>query len=174
MMSTRTYLGVVSIVMLFYMAIPAFSSEEMRLGLTFSQTQGSITSDNGTVLLSCGLSKNGNENTCDPYIGDALCSESRPLLCFIDIDVPAPAYLSDTQYWSGGLVAITDEVKGNRFSSISEANAYCAENFGTNWRVASFHDGGGWALRAYGNVGQSHQRVWVDIKDQAAGTCWTR
>lgn len=174
MMSMRTYLCVVAFLALLYLAIPASGDPEMRFGLTFGQLDQSLKSDDGTVLLTCGISEDGTDNLCNPYTGDRPCEEARPLLCFIDINTPAPAYLPDPRYWSGGLVAATDDVRGDKFTSIQEANAHCAEIFGQDWRVASFHDGGGWALRAYGDTGIGNRRVWVDIKDQSEGTCWAR
>jgi len=151
------------------------SAETVRKGLTLERTpQSPNNSAGGTVVLSCGVSKDRGDNLCNPYVGDTLCSRPMPLLCIIDINMPAPAYLSDAKNWSGGLVAVTDAVSGDQFSTIDEANAYCSQNFGTDWRVASFHDGGGWALRAYGSAGTSGGRVWVDIKTQSSGTCWSR
>ena len=151
------------------------SAEAARRGLTLghsAQLQNKSTA--GTVALSCGVSNLGGDNLCDPYVGDTLCSTPQPLLCLIVINAPAPTYLSDSKNWSGGLVAVTDAVPGDRFSTIHEANAYCARNFGKDWRVASFHDGGGWALQAYGSAGKTGGRVWVDIKTQSSGTCWSR
>jgi len=136
--------------LLFGAAAKAQSSEPLRMGLTLKPFEQ--------------MQKNN----------PAVCSTPRPLLCIIDINAPAPSYLSNTKNWTGGLVAATDAVSGNRFSNIDEANAYCAQNFGQDWRVASFHDGGGWALRAYGSAGKMGDRVWVDIKTQSSGTCWSR
>jgi len=174
MMSNKSYLCALAAILFLYAAIPTYGDEKVRKGFTFGQPQQGQSSDSGTVLLTCGLSKDGSQNICNPYTGDTPCEDSRPLLCFIDINVPAPAYLPDPQYWSGGLVAVTDDIRGDKFSKVTEANAYCAQNFGKDWRVASFHDGGGWALRAYGSVGNEARRVWVDIKDQPSGTCWAR
>ena len=153
----------------------AQGSEAARRGLTLGHS--APTQNNsavGTVALSCGTSEISGDNLCNPYVGDALCSMPRPLLCLIDINAPAPAYLSNSKNWTGGLVATTDAVPGDRFSTIDEADAYCAKNFGKDWRVASFHDGGGWDLRAYGSAGKPGGRVWVDIKTQSSGTCWSR
>lgn len=142
-------------------------------GLTFEYKALGAGNTNRTALLSCGQDESGKK-TCDPYVGDMQCKSEIPLACFLDINVSAPSHMSNQKYWSGGLIALTDSVAASQFKTIKNADAYCAANFGKNWRVASFHDGGGWGIRAYGHAGLRSQRVWLDIKDQPRGTCWAR
>jgi len=154
------------------LAFPAISSQAQDQGLTLGSTIRGETAADGTALLVCDKSSD-DQRTCNPVIGDHMCEDEKPLLCFLDIQASAPTYLDDPEYWSGGIVASTDEVSGNAFETISEAHAYCAKIFGKDWRVAGFHDGGG-GIRAYGNVGETPRRFWVDIKTQPDATCWSR
>ncbi len=147
-------------------------------GLSFVRSLEATDKVVGIVKLHC---TGANESTgadktykCNPYQGDMLCSVELPVLCFKDIGALAPSSLKDPQYWSGGIVVTTPKVAGDKFKNIASVNAYCAAEFGRGWRAASFHDGGGWGIQAYGNVGDATQRVWVDIKDQKDGTCWSR
>jgi len=154
------------------LALPAISSKAQNQGLTFGSAIHNEAGSDGTTLLVCDKSSD-DQKACNPVIGDHPCEGKKPLLCFLDIQASAPAYLDDPEYWSGGVVASTDEVSGNAFVTIAEAHAYCAKIFGKNWRVAGFHDGGG-GIRAYGNVGETPRRFWVDIKTQPDATCWSR
>ena len=122
---------------------------------------------------SCGSGAE-NRRECDPYHGDTQCHQQRPLLCFRDIDAPVPETLDDPLYWTGGIFASTPPQRGNRFKALADANAFCASTFGEGWRVASFHDGGGWTLKGYGIPSSGNSRVWIDIKDQPDATCWSR
>jgi len=111
---------------------------------------------------------------CNPNNGDTLCSHEKPLLCFLDIDAPVPEILKNSQYWTGGILALSDPIRGEQFSRLTEANTYCEMTFGKGWRVASYHDGGGGGLKGYGATPKKGSRFWVDIKNQRNGTCWVR
>ena len=126
----------------------------------------------GTVSVGC--------SGCDAYQGDTVCTQSRPLLCIYKPTTPFPVPTgvsnSDQYYqWSGGVVATTQSVAGNTFTSIAAANAYCIAQFGTGWRVAEFHDGWAWNFQAYGGTVSAptvpSSRFWVYINDQPAN-CW--
>ena len=147
-------------------------------GMTWSKID--VNDTYGVIYLGCGYTK-GVGNQCNPYTGDTSCEAELPLLCFYDAGLGKPVNLKDSTYrplWSGGIVATTDRVKGSSFTTIADANAYCAQKFGVGWRVAEFHESWGWYFKAYGNVGnnwnQSNRRFWVDIDDQVYGTCWGR
>ncbi len=142
-------------------------------GLTFALNP--IPSDNniGTAFASCSGNTTSRKK-CNPYQGDTVCSVELPVLCFKDINEPVPTMMRKQQYWSGGIIATTPEVAGSKFETIDMANRFCAAQFGKEWRIASFHDGGGWAIAAYGNVSNHKKRAWIDIKDQPKGTCWSR
>ena len=153
------------------------SSETTKKGLTWRKNIDH--SDFGVVDVGCGWgSATGNE--CNPSQGDAMCNVELPVLCFKDDNLPKPAGLdipNNYHQWSGGTIATTTPVPANQFPSLSDANAYCASNFGGDWRVAEFHDGWAWYFKAFephpGSV-SSTQRFWVDINDQPHGTCWDR
>jgi hypothetical protein len=129
---------------------------------------------NGTVYVGCGSTE---PHPCNPSVGDQLCTDSLPLLCFKPSKFPVPKSVVNTDVynrWSGGIVASTPPVQARSFSTIGDANKRCADEFGADWRVAEFHDGQYWGFQAYGNVGDPTKRFWVDINDQPKGTCWRR
>lgn len=123
-----------------------------------------------------GVATVGCDGLCDPIDGDTECTTALPLLCTSELNAPAPASGSFSQYymWSGNVIATTPPVSplADGLSTISDANAVCASEFGPGWRVAEFHDGWAWNFLAYGNTGAS-ERFWVDIDDQPNGRCWT-
>ncbi len=145
---------------------------EPQKGLSFG-VSGVPDTMTGIIELHCAGNTNSNYK-CNPYQGDMACSVKLPVLCFNDIAAPAPSQLKDTQYWSGGVVVTTPKVAASQFQTIKHVNDFCAAKFGKGWRAASFHDGGGEGIQAYGNVGDPKQRVWLDIKNQKDGTCWSR
>jgi len=139
---------------------------------------------NGTITVGCGSGPGG----CDAYNGDTACNQLRPVLCIYKPSPPSPPFSAPTSgtypYWSGGVVATTPPVPGNQFPNISadptgthkDANSYCAKQFGPGWRVAEFHDGGGWNFQAYGGTVSAptvpSTRFWVHINDQQNANCW--
>jgi len=145
-------------------------------GLTWRLNSTNATA--GTIDVGCGYSSNANE--CNPNTGDSMCTTKLPILCFKPTQLPVPTNVNNSNQnhkWSGGIVATTPAVAGNSASNpdlttIAKANSYCAQLFGTGWRVAEFHDGWGWYFQAYGGVGQPSKRFWVDINDQPQATCW--
>ena len=115
---------------------------------------------------------------CDPIQGDTSCQDALPLLCFYELDAPQPTLVPATsQYytWSGGVIATTSPVSPvqDGLATLADADALCADTFGTGWRTAEFHDGWGWNFLAHGHVGDA-PRFWVNIDDQPDGTCWTQ
>lgn len=149
-----------------------------RKGLTFSAESASKNQENlNTASASCGKSS-GGDWLCNPYEGDTVCSAALPLLCILDIDAAVPTTIENSKYWSGGVLAKSSPQRGTNISTLKNANDICADSFGKGWRVASFHDGGGWAIEGYGILtggrqAPEPQRMWVDIKDQPSATCWT-
>lgn len=61
-------------------------------------------------------------------------------------------------------------VPGFSLLSPQAGDALCLATHGPGWRMAEFHDGWGWGLRAFGNV-REDTRFWVRINDQKAN-CW--
>jgi hypothetical protein len=143
---------------------------QVRTGMTWIHS--SSNAGNGTVDVGC--------MGCDPYSGDTVCTQSRPLLCIYQ---PSPSFAvplgmpnSDVYHrWSGGVIATTPSVAGNTFHCRADADDYCSAQFGAGWRVAEFHDGWGWNFRAYGGTVNApsipSSRFWVHINDQPAN-CW--
>jgi hypothetical protein len=125
---------------------------------------------NGAVRIAC-------NNNCNATQGDTPCTTPLPLLCIRKsgpgFPLPVPVGMNNSdQYnrWAGGVIATTAPMVPP--ATLAAANAVCATTFGANWRLAEFHDGWGWAFRAYGGVGDPNQRVWLDINDQPGATCW--
>jgi hypothetical protein len=137
-------------------------------GLTWKLV--STNSPTGTVRVGCGAE-------CDPYLGDVECTEALPLLCIkkagTGFPLPRPTSVSNSSFynrWSGGIIGTTSPTVPPK--KLSEASALCVKEFGTDWRVAEFHDGWGWYFQAYGGVSDPSKRFWININDQPGATCW--
>lgn len=97
------------------------------------------------------VSCSAGDRSCDPYVGDTVCSAALPLLCLKQDGSPRPNYaihdsggaMRDEFYrgWAGGHLATTLPVVGSSIGSSESADAACAAAFGTGWRMAEFHDG---------------------------------
>lgn len=106
-----------------------------------------------------------HRGSCNPYQSDTSCRTLLPLLC-------ARAQEGDTPYALG----TSQTVAGFLLTSLAEANARCAQDLGAGWRLASFHDTGGWELRGLrlpGTIADRRTRAWVFISDQP-GNCWDK
>jgi hypothetical protein len=111
--------------------------------------------------------------SCNAYVGNTSCSVALPLLCIrkSGAGFPLAKPPSVTSPWSGGVIGTTTDVVPPL--TLVAANQICATQFGNSaWRVAEFHDAGGWKLKAYGAVGDSSKRFWVHINDQPNARCW--
>lgn len=103
------------------------------------------------------------QDSCNPHAGDTSCRTELPVLC-------ARAADGNTPY----ALATAAAVAGFLLTSVDDGHARCAREFGGGWRMAGFHDGGGWDLRGQrqpGTAANTSQRVWVAIGDQRAN-CW--
>ncbi|MBX2802398.1 MAG: hypothetical protein KTR31_32260 [Myxococcales bacterium] len=145
--------------------------EPVEIGKGMTWLRKDVDAVTGVVTVGC-----DNGTQCDPIDGDTSCNTALPLLCFSDLGMPQPASVPTTSSyftWSGGVVATTPPVAPftDGLSTLADADALCASEFGPDWRTAEFHDGWGWNFLAYGNVG-SEPRFWVDIDDQPDATCW--
>jgi len=149
------------------------SPRNLNKGLTFTSFDSRKNQTAGVFAASCDQDPQ-SQKLCPSHTGDTLCSTSIPLLCILDIDAPVPETIENSQYWTGGVLALSSPVAGEQFSRLSDANAYCEATFGKYWRVASFHDGGGQALSGYGVTQATDIRFWVDIKSQPKANCWSR
>ncbi len=116
----------------------------------------------------------GCGSVCQPYAGDTSCSEFLPVLC-VEVTGAADPGLAVDYYegWANGNVAVTSPVQGCALTDLATADAICATQLGSGWRMAEFHDGGGgWSWWAYGNINQwSPAHFWTYINDQSAN-CW--
>ena len=144
-----------------------------RKGMTWGKYGDS---DPVSGVLRVGCQPNGSGGVgCNPYTGDTACSVQLPMLCRKSLSLPKPASYTGSR-WSGNVVATTPPVSPDSaaLNTRADADAYCAAQFGNDpsWKVASFHDGGGWNFAAYGNTGIQNDRFWVDIVDQPNGNCW--
>jgi hypothetical protein len=120
----------------------------------------------------------GKDSQTNPYYGDTPATASRPVLCLYINYNPVPAGITPDFYngWARGAVHMTPPVAGSQLTSRAAANALCAANFGSGWRMAEFHHGrygpnltsvGGWSFWAYGAF-PAGTRFWVAINDQPA------
>jgi hypothetical protein len=106
-----------------------------------------------------------HRDSCNPYRGDTSCRTLLPLLCARPPEGGTPYALATSQ-----------SVAGFMLTSLDDANARCAQDLGSGWRLASFHDNGGWELRGQGlpgTIADRRNRVWVFIGDQP-GNCWDK
>lgn len=123
------------------------------------------------IFLAC--QEDPHQHMCDPHAGDLSCAAEVPLGCYRDGDKPPPPDLAQiTKNYAGGDIRLTQPVAAQRFKSFDEASAFCAANFGKQWRTLSFHEGGGSVIFAHGNI-PPKSRMWVDVKDKPAANCWT-
>ncbi len=139
---------------------------------------------------------------CGSYSGDTSCSIALPVLC-VKLDgssrppynVPTSSGALTDEYYSGwleGQANITAPIAGSSFTGLADADAYCAAQLGTGYRMAEFHDGryvvgmsstayygstwpsttsrGAWTFFAPGQLSTS-SRLWTYIDDQNAN-CW--
>lgn len=131
----------------------------------------------GLIHLGCHNVRDVNRR-CDPYVGDAPCATALPVACIRPGNLPAPLDAEGqllTSLWSGGDLAVTEAVPGDRFRTVSEVQAFCRRRFGQDWRVATLHDGGrNQSVSGRGDPASVTDRVWVDIVDQPYGVCWAR
>jgi hypothetical protein len=143
-------------------AAPAHVNDPDRFGLSFGWAAAAAE----RLHASChgepkGLA-NPHRDSCNPYAGDTSCRTELPLLCARPAGAE-PLALGTAPGVAGFLLA-----------SRADADARCAQALGPGWRLASFHDGGGWevqAERAGGVPADTGRRAWVAIDDQR-GNCW--
>lgn len=105
-----------------------------------------------------------HEGSCNPYKGDSSCRLALPVLCF--------QQTGTSEGMPAGQFGSTQPVAGFVIGSLTEANARCVKELGTNWRMAEHHDGGGWSFSAKRGASlDTRLRHWVHINNQP-GNCW--
>ena len=115
-----------------------------------------------------------HRESCNPYKGDTSCRVVLPVLCFQSKGLPQPSEISAGAYqgWSGGVLGATQPVMGAILTSDLAGSARCEKELGPGWRMAEFHDAGGWGMQGQRGLGLApNTRFWVHINDQP-GNCW--
>ena len=159
-----------------FMGLAICSPPEIRRGVTLMPANPLRPEQEGIVRLSCHQAREAGRK-CDPYVGDTICSVQLPVACLRPGDAPAPPKSTEDRQetWSGGTIAATEPVRGDRFRTVREVEAFCARRFGAGWRVASIGDGLRYqSIQGLGDPRTMTDRVWVDIADQPHATCWAR
>lgn len=125
--------------------------------------------------LSCGLDQ--TQHGCNPFSGDRLCSAPGPIACYRDgTNMALPdmrAIGLDSTAFVGGEVRASVPVRGDQFAHLGDANAFCQHQFGPEWRVLSYHEGGGGQVISRSRI-DPLTRLLVNIRDQQYGNCWDR
>jgi hypothetical protein len=149
----------------------------VRKGLTLMPVSRPGPEHRTLIHLNCHAVSDLNRK-CEPYVGDTVCSAALPVACLRPGHLPSPVDAAGrvvTNDWSGGDIAATESVRGDRFRTVADVDTFCAERFGPQWRMAAIHDGGrNQSLSGRGDPKTITDRVWVDIADQPHGTCWAR
>jgi subtilisin family serine protease len=109
-----------------------------------------------TLVGSDASSSRPTDGTTNAYSGDASITKSLPVLCLNVNNTPKPSNITTTFYsgWSSGRILLSNSIRGSLLTSLAVANKVCADQFGTGWRMAAFHDGvhngsgGGWGFYA--------------------------
>jgi len=152
-----------------------------RKGVTYTELKTANFSPKDFLVLTC--DQELTALPCNPVYGDTLCSEARPVACYQDNRRPSPKLSSNSsktekskiqKHWIGGDLKFTSPIRGDYFKTLSDVNQYCTQSFGEGWRVLSYHDGGTKAVVSPRSANVPDERVWLDIKDQPRGTCWSR
>ena len=117
------------------------------------------------------------QSSCEPLVGDRLCSVTGPVACYHDGARTVPPELTAIGLaktaFVGGEIRLSAPVRGDRFSRLADANRFCAASFGAGWRVLSYHEGGGGQVVSYSAIAP-RTRALVNIRDQQFGNCWDR
>ena len=94
-------------------------------------------------------------NGCNPQEGDTSCTTLLPVTCIIHhlkLDRPwysfyplfTPLNNPDNSFyegWTGGIIALTDPVRGLEIDSYITGTRMCQNAFGANAKMATFTDG---------------------------------
>ena len=143
-------------------------------GTTFAETRDKPLGQD-VSWLSCSLDP--TQHGCDPFAGDRLCSVPGPIACYRDgTSKPVPdkqVNWLDSTGFVGGEIRASVPVRGDQFAHLGDANAFCQQQFGPEWRVLSYHEGGGGQVISRSKI-DPLTRLLVNIRDQQYGNCWDR
>ena len=73
----------------------------------------------------------------------------------------------------GGEVRLTEPLPAAQFPRLADADKACTARFGADWRVLSYHEGGGGNVISFSKIAP-RSRAWINIRDQQYGNCWDR
>jgi hypothetical protein len=135
-----------------------------KKGLTFQATIWPEEKNSWVGRMSC--------NGCDPQLGDTSCSEKLPVLCIVHprtLDRPYYGYYPDfTPYdnpdqsfyegWTGGVLAVTDPVRGLEIDSYKTGDSLCKTAFGPKAKFAQFTDG--WYMKNMNGPNLKIEKAW--------------
>lgn len=163
----------------------AFCEEPASHGGLTLAVMPEFSSPSRRIAILSGKSHGSGHAPADPFVGDTPCDNLLPLACIRETGATAPAALSHqrkgtsssnaARHWSGGVLGLTDPVRGADLATVGDADRACEKRFGRGWRVADYHSGGaGLDIAGYGGPLPRGKRAWVDIKDQPYATCWRR
>ena len=114
---------------------------------------------------------------CDVFRGDLQCDLERPVACFKPDNMERPSVLDDfpdARPWSGGQLKLSPNVRGDTFSTADDVHAFCRANFGKDWRMMTFSEGGpARRVIASGEIPVGSE-AWVDVPSQPHANCWTQ
>jgi hypothetical protein len=107
-------------------------------GLTFLKESHSV--EFGIDRVGCRDWSDPTGVDCNPYSGDTLCNQLRPVLCVKIDNTPRPPYLvlgsgaAMPAYfyagWNRGHIATTLPAQGSQFLNRAGVDAFCATAFG--------------------------------------------
>ena len=109
------------------------------------------------------------------YSGCLSCESERPVACIRDMNLPLPdGHKPDySMHWTGGEFEFTTPVKGSKFATEDDVDAFCSTEFGLEWRALSRHDGwSGGGMSGLGEFPSNYENVWVNVKDSDHHNCW--
>jgi hypothetical protein len=135
-----------------------------KKGLTFKATVWPEEKNSFVGRMSC--------SGCNPQQGDTSCSVLLPILCIIHartLDRPYYSFYPDfTPYdnpdqsfyegWTGGILAVTDPIRGLEIDSYKSGDSLCKNAFGRKAKFAQFTDG--WYMKNMNGPNLKIEKAW--------------
>ena len=160
-----------------FAAVIACTRNTQPKGMSFTDVRPVQEIPQNIIVLSCQMDI--TKEKCNPYRGDTVCATELPVACIKDSDIqgpPADLTSGIHKYWSQADIALSPPIAGDKFITVDDVHSWCQSNFGSDWRVASYHDGGGdtiagWRYKPRDK--KSDKRIWINIQDQNNANCWS-
>lgn len=151
-----------------FVAFVACQTPPVAMGTTFSEAS---TKPYGPEVSMLSCNGDQTQQPCNPFQGDQACSQVLPLACYKPSNAQAPAVVGATRLKSGE-VRPSLPVAASQFSDLASANAFCANQFGADWRVLAYHD----SINGLSTISQiaPKTRLWIDVRSEQYGNCWDR